>query len=312
MNIEALHAQAKANWKASQQKQKGTLALIEASIPYWVILLAVGLLVLSAPHTAEIFNRLSPWAGVFAPLVIEFGLLFTALRRKYDRAAKVSTSKTFQILEGLCFVSAMIVNAAGAFVWVASGAGLEKLPLGEMVSQWSTLPALSQVSLILVVFNALMIPIGTVVAGEAVAALIFERSHGNDELETAWKAVELEQIYRTIFQQLISEGLTPSRAQKKAASLARSTLQVVKQTSSASSSSSDFSSLNQTGQADSYVSIPEMVLLLRENPDWLNLSERQLARTANCTPYAARVSKQRYYRDNPAVNANGIEHHNIE
>jgi hypothetical protein len=57
------------------------------NVPYWIILVAPVLYGLSAPHTAGVFEKLTPGWGWITPLGVELGLLYSAFRRRLAKAA---------------------------------------------------------------------------------------------------------------------------------------------------------------------------------------------------------------------------------
>src|SRR5664279_3963708 len=83
------------------------------------LLVALVLYGLSAPHTASIFDKLTPGWGWIAPIGVEFGLLYTAFCRRVARFASEKVTWTLWLLELLLFLTAMLVNGAGAFTSVA-------------------------------------------------------------------------------------------------------------------------------------------------------------------------------------------------
>jgi hypothetical protein len=77
---------------------------------------------LSAPHTAGVFDKLTPGWGWIAPIGVEFGLLYSAFRRRLARTRQEALPWTLWALECLLFLTAMLVNGAGAFTSVIATA----------------------------------------------------------------------------------------------------------------------------------------------------------------------------------------------
>jgi hypothetical protein len=79
--------------------------------------------------TAGVFDKLTPGWGFIAPVGVEFGLLYAAVRRKAGKIQKESLPWTLWALETLLSLTAMLVNGAGAF----SGTNLPQyqLPANE-------------------------------------------------------------------------------------------------------------------------------------------------------------------------------------
>jgi hypothetical protein len=114
---------------------------------------------LSAPHTASIFDKLPP--GWIAPIGVEFGLLYTAFHRRVSRSASETVSWSLWFLEVLLFLTAMLVNGAGAFTSVVTSMNLDQLSVAALGEQFGNLPATSQAALVMAVHSAFIIPIGT-------------------------------------------------------------------------------------------------------------------------------------------------------
>src|SRR5258708_29440241 len=110
--------------------------MIAGSVPYWIILVALVLYGLSAPHTASIFDKLTPGWGWIAPIGVEFGLLYTAFRRRVARFASENVTWTLWLLEILLFLTAMLVNGAGAFTSVVSAVNLQQLSFAALIEQF--------------------------------------------------------------------------------------------------------------------------------------------------------------------------------
>src|SRR5260221_9422710 len=88
-------------------------------------LVALVLYGLSAPHTASVFEKLTPGWGWIAPIGVEFGLLYAAFRRRLARHTGEAVSWTLWALEILLFITAMLVNGAGAFSSVVNAVQLD-------------------------------------------------------------------------------------------------------------------------------------------------------------------------------------------
>src|SRR5437588_12454982 len=118
LDIEGIYRQERERWFKEESPRKSARDVIADSVPYWIVLVAVVLYGLSAPHTASVFDKLTPGWGWIAPVGVEFGLLYAAFRRRLDRDTSEKTPWTLWALEILLFVTAMLVNGAGAFTSV--------------------------------------------------------------------------------------------------------------------------------------------------------------------------------------------------
>ncbi len=139
--------------------------------------------------------------------------------RSGDRLINVSKQTlpwTLWALEILLFLTAMLVNGAGSFTSVVAATRLDKLSFASIVEGFGQLPATSQAALIMAVLSAFIIPIGTLVAGDGLAALALEQHTGNDYREQRWLEVEFTVVYRAIFVRYMQEGLPERDARHRA------------------------------------------------------------------------------------------------
>src|SRR5260221_7322728 len=181
-------------------------------------LVALVLYGLSAPHTASVFDKLTPGWGWIAPIGVEFGLLYAAFRRRLGRDTMEQTAWTLWALEILLFVTAMLVNGTGAFASVIASTKLDSLSFSAIIERFSDFPATSQAALIMAGLAAFIIPIGALVAGEGLAALALERHGGADFRESRWREGEFTLIYRAVFVRYLQSGLPDREAKNRALS----------------------------------------------------------------------------------------------
>jgi len=149
---------------------------------------------------------------------VEFGLLYAAFRRRLAQHRKEAIPWTLWALEILLFITAMLVNGAGAFTSVVASTQLSSLSFAAIVAGFGDLPATSQAALIMALLAAFIIPIGALVAGEGLAALALERRSGNDFREERWREVEYTVTYRAVFVRYLQSGLPDREARGRAIS----------------------------------------------------------------------------------------------
>ena len=209
LNIPAIRAQARAEWEARVRKSLSVQERLGDSVPWWLLVVAAVFFLLSVPHTVVVFNKITPMVGYVAPLGIEFGLLYAAFRRRQVRRMSLQLI----LLEVLLFFTAVVVNGAGSFEAVVSLTGdVQGLSIEQLLGQYRTLPAISQVALLLVPVAALIIPIGTTVAGEGLATLLLERREHGSLLETRWREEGQVVEFEALRDAALMSGMTPGRA----------------------------------------------------------------------------------------------------
>src|SRR5260221_12647765 len=94
LDVETIYRQERQRWLKEEAPRKSIRDHIANTVPYWIVLVAVVLYALSAPHTAGVFDKLTPGWGWIAPVGVEFGLLYAAFRRRLDRDTREKTPWT--------------------------------------------------------------------------------------------------------------------------------------------------------------------------------------------------------------------------
>ena len=187
LDLETIYREERQRWFREEAPRKSIREHIADSVPYWIILVALVLFGLSVPHTADVFDKLTPGWGWIAPVGVEFGLLYSAFQRRLAKAERKPLPWTLWALEILLFLTAMLVNGAGALTSVIAVSGPERLSFAEIVDEFEHFPTTTQAALIMATLSAFIIPIGALVAGEGLAALALERqTMGTDFREARW------------------------------------------------------------------------------------------------------------------------------
>jgi hypothetical protein len=239
IDLEKLYREEQRRWMRDEAPRRTFRDILTGSVPYWIVLVALVLYGLSAPHTAEVFDKLTPGWGFIAPVGVEFGLLYAAFRRRLAKSEKEPLPWTLWALEILLFLTAMLVNGAGAFSSVIEAINLKTLSFAAIIEQFGNLPATSQAALVMAVLSAFIIPIGALVAGDGLAALALERRTNSDAKEQAWQEVEFTVIYRALYGRYLRLGIAQNEARQKAAGevrgyLGKGSLSAVRQLSALS------------------------------------------------------------------------------
>jgi len=209
LNIPAIRAQARADWEAKARRSLSVQERIGESVPWWLVLIAGVFFLLSVPHTVAVFNKITPYVGYVAPVGVEFGLLYAAFRRRQVRRMSLQ----LLLLEVLLFFTAVVVNGAGSFeAVVATTQEIQGMSFEDLIGQYRTLPATSQVAILLAPIAALIIPIGTTVAGEGLATLLLERREHGNLLEERWRIEGYTVEFEAMRDAALMSGMTPGRA----------------------------------------------------------------------------------------------------
>lgn len=216
VDVETIYREERQRWLKEEAPHKTPREVIAQSVPYWIVVVAAVLYGLSAPHTASVFDKLTPGWGWIAPIGVEFGLLYAAFHRRLARHNNETVMWTLWTLEILLFLTAMLVNGAGAFSSVVDATQLTNLSFAAIADRFGNLPATSQAALIMAVLAAFIIPIGALVAGDGLAAIALARKGGGEFREQAWQEVEFTVIYRAVYVRYMAQGLVERDARHRA------------------------------------------------------------------------------------------------
>jgi len=217
LDVKALRLTARRDWeKATRQRMRFTDRAGE-SIPWWLIIVAGVFFLLSIPHTIDVFNIITPRVGYVAPFGVEFGLLYAAFRRR--QLHRVSWQ--LLTLELLLFVTSVIVNGAGSLqAVIAATSDVQGKSFEVLIGDYRALPVISQVALLLVPVAALIIPIGTTVAGDGLASLFLEGRGSGNWLEARWKDEQGMVEFEALRDAALQAGYTPTQAARWAEQIA--------------------------------------------------------------------------------------------
>src|SRR5215213_6620796 len=136
IDMETIYRTERQRWLREEAPRKSVRDVIAQTVPYWIVLVALVLYGLSAPHTASVFDKLTPGWGWIAPVGVEFGLLYAAFRRRHAKHTGEAVPWTLWALEVLLFVTAMLVNGAGAFTSVVSATQLNSLSFSAITEKF--------------------------------------------------------------------------------------------------------------------------------------------------------------------------------
>ena len=72
IDIAAIYREEKTRWLRTEAPKKGFREYVANNVPYWIVIVAVVIFGLSAPH-ATVFNKLTPGRGWMADVGVELG-----------------------------------------------------------------------------------------------------------------------------------------------------------------------------------------------------------------------------------------------
>lgn len=280
INPEIIVAKRKAQWIKEVSKTISIQERIATSVPWWLIIIAAAAFALSAGHTAGMISKLSE-VGYLAPAMIEFGLLWAAFARVLAKQGRFVVTIALRLLEIIFICMAVAANFAGSLSSVAIQNGIDKLSFAAIWDRLSFLPVTAQFEFFLVPLFALAIPVVTWVAGEGLAALFLDRRKAGSLLEEKWREVELEEVRRALYAELINRQMPSREARQLAESMAtaytvsRIKLKDVQRPQLSATVSAEASSKHPLVDKSNVRAAMRQYLI--EHPDAVGLSARQLS-----------------------------------
>ncbi len=296
-NVIEVRSRARREWEVRQQKRRTVFEmLVHWSIPLGLFIIATVFYLLSAQHTSEIFNLLSPGMGNYAPIGIELGIVYTAFMAAEATTDLTLLTSAIKLLRRLLLVIVVIVNGAGSFITVVSNAGLSKLSTSDLLSQFSSLPAISQVALVLSALASLAIPTAAVVSGEGFFLFLSQNRKRQTTIDGKWEQHRAQIEYEALRDAAINQGITPGKAARWAGEIA--------QTGSTKPAALIPSHFSETGgetlrndvkqpETQGETGKAKALRLISENPAYLTLSLDRLERETGIdrsTWYRAKLS----------------------
>ena len=219
-NVTEVREQARDDWEKRQRKRQSRVEKFTSLMDFWIVLIVLSFVALSIPHTVKVFDMITPMWGQGAFIGLEVGLLYRSFRGKVARIKNEPLPRSLQILAWLLFISLVVANGVGAFIAVAdSQSVISGMSLSEIFQGWPDLPASAQIALVLVPLAAFMIPIGTIVGGEGLAALLLEARADGDPLDELWIEVAQDIEFVALRDAALNMKRTPAQARKWASSV---------------------------------------------------------------------------------------------
>lgn len=214
MNIQEVHTEVRSKWIAEEAPSVPVAVRFGSVVDWSIMLVWIAAFVLSAAHTVRVFGIIAPGVAGMAPVMIEVGLSYVAFRAKKDAAYGRQQGKAGITLIVLLVLAAFVSNLVGGLVEAQSSAGqISNLSGQDVFDQFQTLPMTVQGGLIVAILMAFIVPAVSIVAGESVAAHLFDTRRGEtDFIEQRWREVEREFLYRAVFAKLNGDGLPAKEA----------------------------------------------------------------------------------------------------
>ena len=227
MDVAEVCRAARIVWERGMRGSVPISERIGASVPYWLILVFAGIVVLSSSHTISILSILSAWDGRLigsaGVISIEFGTLYASFRKKQLEMRGVLRRKMGSIIifSRFMFFTALVINVAGSLIEATKQTGIAGLSASEAWQKFGGLPLATQAAVIVGILIGIFIPVGLELAGEGMAALFLEREASGDWLERRWAEAKQQVEREAIRNYAIRLGASPKDAARFAWSIVK-------------------------------------------------------------------------------------------
>lgn len=216
INIPDVETRTREKWERDIRRRRRIEVWLVRLMPYLIILMGVVFYSLSAPHTANILNMITPGWGNFSPIGWEFGILIISALQE----AGVRKLITFMILWGLVIMS-IAINVAGGFMAVVQNGShflgeeinVAAMTFNQLFDRFGSLPASFQSALFLVIPLGILIPLIAAAIGEIVIKLAMGKIRLERQSdEQRWYIEAAGIMYNALFATALQIGATPKLA----------------------------------------------------------------------------------------------------
>lgn len=213
-----IYNQTKARFLAEARQKLTFQERFEHSLPMLLMVILVVFFILSASHTATMINRIVPAVslevigikdvrviGLLAPVGFELGLMVLAMMMTSAKLYGNSVPGTWLGAEVLLFLLTLISNLAGSVI-----AAME-YPKGENAAEIT-----QALTLVVAIVFSFAIPVLSLVIGQGLARLVFERRTSGDAADMRWRAAAFEELRRAFFAGYRATGMAQRDAARRA------------------------------------------------------------------------------------------------
>lgn len=214
IDVSQIAAEARKNWEKNEKGRLSLASKILNWLPVGLVITVAVFYALSAPHTAHILDMVTPGWGFIAPIGFEFALLVIAALTEAGWDAKL-----IKVTGWLLLIMTIIINVSASFIVVviSSSAGeaadipaasrLSAQTFQDLVGSFPTLPAATQVALLMVVPIGFAIAVIAKLAGAAIVKIALGKVELNNvSLDDLWAAAERREVKSALMQAALELG----------------------------------------------------------------------------------------------------------
>lgn len=159
IDIDLTYSAARARWFKESAPRRALADWFALITPWSIVIVFAAGHALSAPHTANVMNLITPGMGFIAPIAVEFALIWSAFEIRRARSAQTTPLPAARFLRWFMLIIAVATNATGGLSAVVDGTGVTDLSAEALWGAFSGLPLVTQVALLMVIVAALAVPI---------------------------------------------------------------------------------------------------------------------------------------------------------
>lgn len=216
IDISQVAAEARRGW---EKKERGRLSIerkLLNLLPLGLVIVTLVFYSLSAPHTAHILDLVTPGWGWVAPVGFEFALLVISALVEAGWNARL-----IRWTGHLLLLMTIIINISASFIVVVmtsdkllsqpaaavAADSLNNQTFQSLIEKFPTLPAATQVALLMVIPIGFAIAVVAKLAGAAIVKLALGKVELNQEtLDDLWAKVEQREVKSALMQAALSLG----------------------------------------------------------------------------------------------------------
>lgn len=203
IDVAKITAHARQQWERQQVKRMSIEQWLIRLLPFGLVVMVLVFFLLSAPHTIDMLDMITPGFGWVAPVGFEVGILVIS--------ALIEAGWKTPLTRGLLLmliIMAVMINTTGAFMVVVGGVTeLGASTFVQLLARFPELPATTQAVLFLVVPVGVAVPVISKFAGEAVVKLALGKVElSQTSLDDLWTNVEQREVKSALMQAALEMG----------------------------------------------------------------------------------------------------------
>lgn len=204
---------AESKWRDKQTNRNKFAKFLDRFLKYSIPVIALILYAQSAPHTADIANRITKHFGVFAPAGFE--LLIFVLAASIDRGLKRNGIKAF--LRSAIVLTAFLNIGGGMISVIESSTGaIADLSIQEILMRFVHMPFVDQFLFIIVIPLGIFVVLSAKLLAEISVGFVtgeIQINNVSDDIDLKWMQERLGIIRTALYLEASRKGMPPALSQ---------------------------------------------------------------------------------------------------